>query len=197
MQEHSGQITEIKDNQSDNKTEMAASYLSNNKVDMIGDKEGDECEEFSSPAVQSPDCESLTSCESNESFTPSQDASFYDNLPEGNLDQCAPFIPPPLGDTQFLMSSIDMCSFDGDLNDDNLAWNTDTWEICDPVGPCNSKKEANIRRNLSTPKFFPSEEELPILNSEEIEMSTPVQNLPLLQGNEIWFALDQCKEVVA
>ena len=75
--------------------------------------------------------------------------------------------------------------------DSDLLWNTD-WEILDV-----ENTGEMMEKNLSTPKFFPDEEGLPVLNSKEIEMSTPVPNLPLLQGNEVWFELDQCKEVSA
>ena len=127
----------------------------------------------------------------SEPKTPPEDCSFYEDLLREDPDQCAPFIPPPLGDSQFLMSCVDMFS-EADLKlDSDSLWNTD-WEILDV-----ENTGEMMEKNLSTPKFFPDEEGLPVLNSKEIEMSTPVPNLPLLQGNEVWFELDQCKEVSA
>lgn len=114
-----------------------------------------------------------------------------------NPDHFAPFIPPPVGDSAIFADCIDMSSLDENLEDDNFMWSNESWEIYDTDADIRVNDAADMKRNLSTPKFYPHEDDLPILNSNEVEMSTPIMNMPLLQGNEIWFALDQEREVTA
>ena len=146
-------------------------------------EEVNEAEEYSSFSTLSDPLSLASGGGDSEPKTPPEDCSFYENMLQENPDQCAPFIPPPLGDSQFLMSCVDMFSEDDLKLDGDLLWNTD-WEILD------MENEGDMKKNLSTPKFFPDQEEgSPVLNSKEIEMSTPVLNLPLLQGNEMWFEM--------
>ncbi|XP_028393358.1 hypoxia-inducible factor 1-alpha-like isoform X2 [Dendronephthya gigantea] len=114
-----------------------------------------------------------------------------------NPDHFAPFIPPPVGDSEIFADCMAMGSMDESLEDSNLMWNNESWEIYDTDADMRVDDTADMKRNLSTPKFYPHEDDLPILNSSEVEMSTPITNMPLLQGNEIWFALDQGREVTA
>ena len=130
-------------------------------------------------------------CEDNMPGT----TDLLDNEMDMNPDEFAPFIPPPLGDNSFFTNSMEIGSMDETIGDDDLMWSNESWEIYDTDADLRVKNTADVKRNLSTPKFYPPVDELPILNSSEVEMSTPVTNLPLLQGNEIWFALDQGREI--
>lgn len=130
-------------------------------------------------------------CEDNVPYT----TDLYDNEMDMNPDQFAPFIPPPGGNSPFFAGCMQMCSMDETLGDDDLMWSNESWEILEPEVDMRTMSNDDFKRNLSTPKFFLSEDDLPILNSNEVEMSTPVSNLPLLEGNEIWFALDQGREI--
>ena len=133
-----------------------------------------------------------------EDITPPMTDMFDINEQDINPDHYAPFIPPPVGDSQFLEECMeDMESLDETVGDEDLMWSNESWEIYDTEPDMHMAKEENIKRNLSTPKFYPQVDDLPILNSNEVEMSTPISNLPLLQGNEIWFALDQGREITA
>ena len=178
--------SKISDKKSGGLTELDAGYVSPLALSV---QEDDEVARACTPdSQQSKDIDS--GCEDTPPAT-----ELFDNDMDMNPDQFAPFIPPPVGDSRFFVDCMEVSSMDETLGDEDLMWSNESWEIYDTEADLRAKKDADIRRNLSTPKFFPPEDDLPILNSNEVEMSTPMSNLPLLQGNEIWFALDQGKTI--
>ena len=181
-------LAEMSDKTSGGHTDFDAGYISpialsiHEDEDMIG--------------ACTPDSQLSKDIDSGcEDISPSA-TDLYDNEVDMNPERCAPFIPPPFVDSPIFSECMEMgASLDETLGDGDLMWSNESWEIYDAEPDIRGVKEQDIKRNLSTPKFYPPEDDLPILNSNEIEMSTPISNLPLLQGNEIWFALDQGREV--
>jgi hypothetical protein len=185
----SSNLLETSEKKSGGQTDIDAGYIS---PIALSTHEDDDL----TPAC-TPDSQRSKDIDSGcEDITPPA-TDLYDSEMDMNPDRFAPFIPPPIGDSPFFTECMEMgASLDETIGDDDLMWSNESWEIFDAEPEVRGVKEQNIKRNLSTPKFYPPEDDdLPILNSNEIEMSTPITDLPLLQGNEIWFALDQGREV--
>ena len=100
-------------------------------------------EYFNCPSIPPPDCDSKL---------------LYEDASEGNLDQCAPFIPPPLSDTQFSVDEkeLEMFNLNNPFGCDELAWKNDMWEVSNDFDKETFPPQKGfIKRNLSTPTFFP------------------------------------------
>lgn len=154
------------------------------------------CEEDDVTRACTPDSQRSKDIDSGcEDDGPKGTEDWFENELDMNPDHFAPFIPPPVGDSPFFPDCMDLGSLDQTLDDNDLIWSNESWEIVDTEADMRVVKDSDIKRNISTPKFYPSEEVLPVLNSNEVEMSTPISNLLLLEGNEIWFAFDQGRQV--
>ena len=96
---------------------------------------------------------------------PAHDTAILQGSPEGNPDQCAPFIPPSLCDEQMLsVNEKELEMFDMNTFGCEEFVDAEVWEISNYFDKANQLPQNGlVKRNLSTPTFPPMQE----LNPEQ------------------------------